>query len=432
MKATQHRMPLIRFLWATAVLASTIVLAAAPSQAANERESLERPVDVPPGTPGAVEYLVRTHELTLEEAERRINSEAVISELQVHVRATYPEKFAGLFVEHEEGGNVQLLFTEGGASAVAELRERFPQLDLTLGPQATLTEKELRAELDEVMTQRAALSLAAGGDIDAGIDIPTNSVVVRVPDPAAMGLQSLARSASPNVRIVEGTPPAPACSRNDCNPMSGGLELIVTSTNGQSNYCSAGFNVIHFDAQNDPDNPLDGVLTAGHCSDLFGRTFHGMDGVYNRDLGYVTKREYIDRLDASLIDYSVNPEVTTSRRVFKSQGLFQTINAAQLYDEAFIGQVLCKSGRTTFESCGPIFDLDGRPPYVHNGRNFIYHRACSQGGDSGAAVYAGSTAVAILSGTDPTRTCPDENDYSAVGHIEFVQRVLGVVVRTFE
>lgn len=140
-------------------------------------------------------------------------------------------------------------------------------------------------------------------------------------------------------------------------------------------------------------------------------------------------RQLADRLDAGLIDYDANQLVTTSRLVYESGSFSPAMTSVELYGQAFVGEFVCRSGQTTGTRCGSVTHTNVSPSYVPNGRNFIAANYCSQGGDSGGAVYSGNTALGVHSGGS-ARLCGDPDDFGVYGHAEWMQRDLGVVIRT--
>lgn len=60
------------------------------------------------------------------EATERIALQPAVSGLQNIARARYPDTFAGLEVDHSQGGRIVLSFTRDTNASVAELRRRSP------------------------------------------------------------------------------------------------------------------------------------------------------------------------------------------------------------------------------------------------------------------------------------------------------------------
>lgn len=216
-----------------------------------------------------------------------------------------------------------------------------------------------------------------------GIDVESNQVVVTVPadaaarrDPAAVDLRTTAERHGAAVRVTESD-----LTMQPSRDVAGGDPMRTTAD--LSNPCSAGFNVTR------GANRF--VLIAGHCLQP------GFQDWINWDGGYLGRKEiaYFPTADFGLIRIT-EPEIQQIRGVYTYDGQFQQINKT---GNAFKGQYVCKSGVITNVTCGTIDFVDHTVDYPQ-GRvyNLDGGKICSIGGDSGSPMFAGDTALGLLSG----------------------------------
>jgi len=353
----------------------------------------------------------------------------MIGSLQQRARAAFPDTFAGLWVSPDLAGPVQLRFTEGAAAALTLLREEFPLLHLEVHDGAARNERELDELLVRAVAERDEVAQALGLEaMDVAVDIPGNGLHFRFDDVNDERIAYLAdRYDAPVVAQTNPSRPDVCRSRADCDPMRGGLGIIRFVDPTTLGVCSTAFNVIHFDVTG---LQKDGVVTAAHCGGSYSQWFHGQTALGEfRLLGYMIDRQFFDRLDAGLIDYDANQLVTPSRLVYESSSFSPAMTSIELYGAAFVGEFVCRTGQTTGTRCGNVTQTNVSPSYVPNGRNFIAADFCSEGGDSGGAVYSGNVAIGVHSGGSSAR-CGDPSDFGVYGHAEWMQRDLGVVIRT--
>ncbi|MFE3100297.1 S1 family peptidase [Nocardia tengchongensis] len=129
----------------------------------------------------------------------------------------------------------------------------------------------------------------------------------------------------------------------------------------------------------DNKNQLVG-LTAGHCGEVGAR----IAAEYTRSggIGVITEKD--EEMDWAIIVF--NPEkVNPTRRV--AQSVINSVGAPPQ-----IGENVCKNGRTTGFTCGPVWETRS---------TFFRSQVCANHGDSGAPVLRGDQLVGmVVAGTD--------------------------------
>jgi hypothetical protein len=363
------------------------------------------------------------------EAARRLDLQPVIGSLQQRAREAFPYTFAGMWVAPDLAGSIQLSFTAGAASALSLLETEFPLLHLEGHDGAARNERELDELLATAVAERENVANALGiAALDIAVDVPGNGLHFRFDGVTDERVAYLAdRYDAPVVAQPGPSQPDACASRADCDPMRGGLRITTPIDATTIGICSTAFNVIHFDFAG---IQREGVVTAAHCGGSYSQWFHGQTALGDdRLLGYMIDRQFFDRLDAGLIDYDANQLVAPSRLVYESPSFSPAMTSVESYGAAFVGEYVCRTGQTTATRCGNVTHTNVSPSYVHNGRNFVAADYCSEGGDSGGSVYSGNMAIGVHSG-GAKAPCGDPNDYGVYGHAEWMQRDLGVVIRT--
>lgn len=205
-----------------------------------------------------------------------------------------------------------------------------------------------------------------------GIDPSTDQVVLTVSDaaPAAGAARLLTKAASFGDRVR-----VRRIAHSLTEQLFGGDEL-----NSGEIICSSGFNVTK-----------DGhkyVLTAGHCTkelpDWSGVGPSVGSGFPGTDYGLIAN------------DSSAGPGV-----VDMHNGSQQRISS---FANAVVGAQVCKSGSSTGVTCGKVTAIDQTVDY-HDGKvvhGLIETNVHSAHGDSGGALFNGTTALGMVSGGDGT------------------------------
>jgi streptogrisin D len=238
---------------------------------------------------------------------------------------------------------------------------------------AGATPKLVTRSLARLQRVQAALDAAASAPVGAswGVDLASNTVLVSVPAGRGAAFVTKARSFGAAVRIER----APAARTQ---AFYGGQAIY----HGRSR-CSAGFNTRSGSGRNY-------VLTAGHCANL-GGTWTTSGG---QTIGPVAASSFPGN-DYGAIRIS-NPAALDPRGGVLHNGSFRDITGA---GRVTVGSSACKTGSTTGTTCGTVLAYNVTVNYAE-GTVFGLTRTtiCTQPGDSGGAMYAGSLAQGITSG----------------------------------
>ncbi|HEX5495398.1 MAG TPA: S1 family peptidase, partial [Mycobacteriales bacterium] len=140
------------------------------------------------------------------------------------------------------------------------------------------------------------------------------------------------------------------------------------------------------------------LLTAGHCTQVGSVWAAGTASVGERVIGSRAGSVFGAGGDMGLIGVAYPA-------YWRASGLVYPAYPVRSVGTALVGQVVCKSGSTTGLTCGTVTRTGATVYYP--GRTvtgMTVTTACSGPGDSGAGVWAGSTALGIVSG-GPVRGC---------------------------
>ena len=384
-------------------------------------------------TPGQ-RYLRKKHGIDATEARMRLDLEEEIAALAGSLAERDPDDFGGIFIEHDPTYKVIIKFKS--ADNRNALRESLsPQLRRHV---QIMNSRRSIAEREATIDQIIAAVDTIGVQYVSFYDHRTDKLVVEVAEASQVSevRRALDRSFQNDIIVRTGSLPEPLqVSGNQPGDAIYSGWWWYSSPTASSHSCSFAFPAV--DNQN-----RNIILTAAHCnttphifhdpnySKLSAPTFEWLTGKYDYQ-GHIitglTTGPYIWYEDNAIhIDgyEGRNNQVTAAN----TSGYFTVTGTRGYYDQT-VGQVLCKSGRSTGFTCGKIT----HGWYTHNGaKGWIQVGDSSQDiiaykGDSGAGVFTDSTydykvkAAGILSagntfkitkpdGTPGTRPCLPEDE----------------------
>jgi streptogrisin D len=238
---------------------------------------------------------------------------------------------------------------------------------------AGATPRQVTRSTARLQRVKASLDAARTAPVGAtwGVDVATNTVLVTVPAGRGAAFVAKARTFGAAVRVQR----SPAVQTQ---AFYGGQAIL----HGGSR-CSAGFNTRSGSGRNY-------VLTAGHCTNL-GGTWTTSGG---QTIGPVAASSFPGN-DYGAIRIS-NPAALDPRGGVLDDGDFRDITGA---GRVTVGAQACKTGSTTGTTCGTVQAYNVTVRYAE-GTVFGLTRTniCTQPGDSGGAMFAGSLAQGITSG----------------------------------
>jgi streptogrisin D len=220
---------------------------------------------------------------------------------------------------------------------------------------------------------RAALDTAGTAPVGSswGVDVASNTVLVSVPAGRGAAFVARARSFGAAVRVQR-------AAAVQTQAFYGGQAILHNGSR-----CSAGFITRSGSGRNY-------VLTAGHCTNL-GGTWTTSSG---QTIGPVAASSFPGN-DFGAIRIS-NPAALDPRGGVLYNGAFRDITGASRVP---VGSSACKTGSTTGTTCGTVQAYNVTVRYAEGTVSGLTRtNICTQPGDSGGAMFAGSQAQGITSG----------------------------------
>lgn len=256
-------------------------------------------------------------------------------------------------------------------------------LVVTVLDAATAAEVRAAGAAAKVVTRSAAQLSGVKSGLDRhagavgtawGVDVATNQVVVSIGStasgPKVSALLAAAKRYGTAVRVERTAP------------------ITTLITGGDAIYtggarCSLGFNV-----RNSAGTRF--FLTAGHCTNI-GSTWSATSG--GAAIGTRTGTSFPGN-DYGIVRYTSS--ISNPGAVNLYNGSTQDITGSGNVSQ---GQSLCRSGSTTGLRCGSVTSTSATVNYAEGAVfDTIRTNICAQGGDSGGALYGGSTAYGLTSG----------------------------------
>ena len=358
---------------------------------------------------------------------RRMQVQDIAGEIQSRAIARYPDTFAGLWIDDDLG--VTIGFTKDAVGSAAEASRGLAPVTLravSFGRSlASLEALQRRMVADRELAKAGKLSFPSvpDGAYDLDVDVKANTAVAVVRS-TVPGTVEAFRARYGDALVVRTGPLGrfEVCTRLDCrNTLRSGLG---TSHLTAPVKCTTAFTVWRGSARN--------TMSAAHCNgnDIGASRYHA-----EKRYGGVSTYQQSVRVDAeahSVIDNSFD---TMSLIWVSSSETARKVTGYTYYNATVVGANVCISGYTSGHSCNVITSTTYAPTNIPQSERFIKAEYCSDGGDSGAGVFASGSAYGIHSGgaadsAGNNLPCTDPNDFAFFGHIEYAIGALGLSFAT--
>jgi streptogrisin D len=345
---------------ATALLAAAgaavLVLPASPGSA--QRTDAAAAAD--PAKQPAVEQLAQERGIPAAEAARRIDAQPAQSALADRLTAQLGARSAGAFIDQASGDLFVNVLDRAAAGAVT-----------AAGAKAKIVAHSA-ARLDGVKAQLDRSS--AVPNTSWGVDVTTNTVTVQVPagarDAATNAFVKRLGTYGSAVRVER------VAAGVSIHAFYGGQAIY-----GGGSRCSSAFNA--------RSGSTYYVITAGHCTRAITSWRTSSQPIGNS----VARRFPGDDYGTIRVN---SPSSLDPRGAIINYGSPRTITGSR---SAYVGQSVCKTGSTTGTTCGTVQRTNVTVNYAEGAvYGMIQSNTCTQPGDSGGGLYAGSRAVGIVSG----------------------------------
>jgi streptogrisin D len=310
-----------------------------------------------------VDSMARSFGLTHAQAVQRLHAEASAEATAGGLSRSLGSRAAGSFIDSASGALVVNVLDAAAASQVR-----------ASGARARMVSHSL-ARLDQVKASLDRVRGVAG--TSWAVDVQSNAVVVNVPrSSGGAGIASLlakARSFGSAVRVVR------TAGAVSTQAFFGGQAILTGGSR-----CSAGF------ITRVPASGNQYVVTAGHCTNI-GTTWTTSGG---QTIGTTAASRFPgDDFGAIRI---ANPAALQPQGGVLNGGAFQDITGST---RVAVNATVCKTGSTTGTTCGRVIQYNTTVNYPQ-GTVFglTTTNVCTQPGDSGGSLFAGTQAQGVTSG----------------------------------
>jgi len=311
------------------------------------------------GDQPAIQYL-RTQGVSAADAARRIAAQPAQDALAARLTGQLGTRSAGAFVDRQSGALVVNVLDKAAAAQVSAAGVRAK----------VVTNSAARLDAIKAQLDRAA----AAPNTAWAVDVTTNTVAVQVPagakDAATTAFVARVRGLGTAVRVER------VAGSLSTQAFYGGQAIY-----GGSSRCSSAFNA--------RSGSTYYVITAGHCTRAIARWSTGSQTIGNS----VARRFPGD--DYGTIRVS-NPTSLDPRPAVRYNSGTRNITG---FSRVPVGSTVCKTGSTTGTTCGTVQAYNVTVNYAEGAvYGMTRTNVCTQPGDSGGALFAGSLAQGIVSG----------------------------------
>lgn len=381
----------------------------------NQMATLSQAQETPAIHP-VIQAYVNTFNVSVEEATHRLNLQNEMGNLIAHIAENEPS-YAGGWIQHQpEFGMVVRFVDDNPEARLAPYLIDVVWAEQVSALPATHTDEQLLAIQEQIIALASEITIP----FETATSFQDNNVVVYTPntDGWLADLQSLshARIALADIQLVE----------------QDGLSEPINFLDGgeATSNCTNGFTV---------KNKVTGVpyvVTAGHCSDPLSH-----DG---KPLGKIlfendpTMNSIVPQPYGTDMDIQINAGLYGGHSLRNQIQITLDNGSQQNHDVVSystkygtVGDWVCKSGRTTQQTCGTITSISFAPSswsarYVKVERfaGTTYPMACP--GDSGSPVYKtvnnGVSAMGIVATSPDASVCDTTTSFFTYTSIDEIER----------
>jgi len=311
--------------------------------------------------------------------------------------------YAGIYRDQLSGGIPVFLFTEVGSDDASAIQALLPKGAAFRVERAARTFSDLLEIQSQIGDAIPDLSKLGVDVILTGIDEQANKVVVGLTSDLRSGGETL-RGRFGDALVVrhQELGQADACTGpNNCPPLKGGLGILAPD-NGP---CTSAY------IAKRTDTGQFVMVTAGHCIAVHGgqgaQWRHG-SGADLIQIGQAQKNTWVAgaNADVGLIGIYTASVPATKNQFLAQVGDLRNLTSRVSLGNQHVGDVACRSGRTSGRTCGTIAVVNvDRQSCVGTTCKTIHHMVevsfDSTGGDSGGPMYYGSAGLGLHIHSDP-------------------------------
>jgi len=384
--------PFFTVLMSLAALAATPAAAQQPAAAPlpDARTHIQTPAEALAQDAG--EY-ARTFAVPLDEAERRLQAQEETVALTTQLARLYADRLAGIAVEHRPTFRIVVLLTGDEPVPGETVRAGGMDVPVEFRTGAAATRAQIVAAIKQHQAEiRAALPHPPG----LGVDQRTGELVAIISgsDVDLYGKDALtaqfAQTTGVPVRIRAIDRTGLDLADPEAPDVDGGARVVgVNPADGLHYACTTGFAVT--------DGARSGIVTAAHCPDTL-----SLIGPGRRALPL----SFVGQWGWGYQDVQVNVSETALAPLFyadTAKTLARPVTHARALASTRAGDFVCHRGERTGYSCSTVELVDFAPAGDLCGGACLPTWVTAsgptcKGGDSGAPVFTGRTAIGIVKG----------------------------------
>ena len=324
-----------------------------------------------------------------EEALRRLEAQEGSVSATDLLRERFVKRFAGLFIEHDPEYRIVVLLTGRKKVRAETILAGGTRVPVVFRTGAKATQKEVVAAIRRHQADiRAALQYppAMGADPRTGELV----VLVNYKDAARYGADTLVSEferltdVPVRIRVMDG-------ESADLGLEGGARVHGIVPETGSHQYCTTGFAVT--------DGTRTGLVTAAHCPD----SLSYRDPQHGGDIAL----DFLGQWGWSFQDVQLHVAETgaeASPLFYADTGktVARTLSGSRPRASTRVGDIVCRRGETSGYGCSEVELTDFAPPGDLCGGpcapTWVMVKGECRGGDSGAPVFVGTTALGIVKG----------------------------------
>lgn len=324
-----------------------------------------------------------------------------------------PSLYGGVFFDPADAGlSLHVAIVGANAPAEAEVLSRVPAGQHVTPVQERYSYDALRGIMGTLIGRIGTYSAKGTVITSISLDAARNSIVIGASAQTDDFASALATEFGSAVEVVAADPlrPVTCVSRYSCTPWRGGTR--IAPYDGQGLACTYGFNA------RSASSPTQYMITAGHCDNE--------NWVHD---GYSIGTTDLNNLDTPGAPYGDFQRLLTflaspTNLVYASDSdKSHAITSYRAYRYQVQGDYVCSFGVVSGSRCGNIVNSDFYYGIAFHGRNiYMWGKLASfisTNGDSGSPVFAGATALGVVSAID-------SSGRTAYGAVDNAMTALGI------
>ena len=366
-------------------IARTLTLLAAFAAPANAQVTPHVETAAEALTEDAGDYSA-AYSVSADEAARRLEAQRASIATTDALAAAYGDRLAGLWIEHRPNLRIVVRLTGDAPVEDRQIQAGGMTVPIVFHTGASATRAEVVSAISLWQNDIRAMLVHPPG---LGADARTGEMVVLVTESDASDPEAR-ESLAARIAGMTGVPVRVAAyGQADADMSVEGGGRVVGPVDGRRYACTTGFTVT--------DGSRDGLVTAAHCPD----SLDYVDGD-----GTTVPLAFVDQWGWGFQDVQLNASpISLSPQFYAdtAKTALRDVTGVRTRGSTRVGDFLCHRGERTGRSCAEVAMIDFAPAGDLCGGACLpvwvaVRGPVCNGGDSGAPVFDGTTAIGIVKG----------------------------------